>query len=120
MRIDHNEIGFTKKTLVKKIVSVSKSIDVACHSKEDHYMMELLADITRYAISKDYIKYEDLYILNEEDLFKIFKSKKDDTLNYMLDIFYHIKKDELPEIKVPSNVKVRDLKPLVEGERYEG
>ena len=120
MRIDHNEIGFTKKTLVKKIVSVSKSIDVVCHSKEDHYMMELLADITRYAISKEYIKYEDLYILNEEDLFKIFKSKKDDTLNYMLDIFYHIKKDELPEIKVPSNVKVRDLKPLVGGERYEG
>lgn len=120
MRIDHGEIGFTSKRLVKKIVKISNSIDVVCHSKEDHYMMELLADITRYAISKEYIKYDDLYVLNEIELFKIFKSKKDKTLDYMLDIFYNIEKDELPEVIVPGDVKIRDLKPLVKGERYEG
>ena len=82
-------------------------------------MMELLADITRYAISKDYIKYEDLYVLNELDMFKIFRSKKDKTLKYMLKLFKSIKKDELPEISVPGSVKIRDLKPLVRGVRYE-
>lgn len=31
------------------------------HSNYDNYMMELLANITRYLINKEYIKYEDLY-----------------------------------------------------------
>ena len=120
MRIDHGEIGFTSKRLVKKIVKVSNSIDIMCHSKEDHYMMELLADITRYAISKEYISYDDLYVLNEDEIFKIFKSKKDKTLNYMIQLFQNIKLCELPPVEVPSSVKIRDLKPLVRGERYEG
>ncbi len=113
---DEDEIGFKTYDIAKKVLDVSKSIDIYCHTKEDNYMMELLAKITKIAINKKYISYDDLYFYNEEELFKLFKSKEDIELNNYIKKFETIKKKEVPDIKL-SKVKIRNLNPLVNGTR---
>ena len=112
------EIGFKSLTVAKKVLEVSKSIDIYCHSKEDNYMMELLSQITKLAIDKNYIRYDELYTYNEEELFNIFKESNDKELNLLIWQFENIKKEEIPNIKLPK-VKIRDLKPIVNGTRIE-
>ena len=60
IEIYNNEIGFKTKKIANKVLEISKSIDVYCHSNEDNYMMELLAYITKYGIDNRYITYEEL------------------------------------------------------------
>ena len=109
------EIGFTDKDAVSKIIDISKSIDIYCHSNEDNYMMNLLADITKKAIDYEYIKYDDLYKLNEEELLNIFNNKKE--LKNLMDLFYNIRINDIPKIDLPD-VKIRDLNPIINGKRY--
>ena len=111
-----DEIGFTSLYVAKKVVEISKSIDIYCHSKEDNYMMELLANITRLAISKEYILYDQLYFYNEEELFKIFKSVNDSELLGLIDEFQNIKMEDISDIELP-NVKIRKLNPLLNAKR---
>lgn len=111
------EIGFTNEEIAKKVVEVSKSIDIACHSKEDNYMMELLAKITKLAISRRIIRYEDLYKLNEKELFDILNKASNIDIIALLQVFRNVKKKEITNIELP-NVKVRKLSPLVNGKRY--
>ncbi len=111
-----DEIGFKTYDVAKKVLDVSKSIDIYCHSKEDNYMMELLATITKLAINKDYVSYDELYFYNEEELFKLFKSKENMELNGYINKFETIKKEDIPDIDLP-NVKIRSLNPLVDGIR---
>ena len=110
------EIGFTDLEVVKKVLEVNESIDLYCHTKEDNYMMQLLADITKLAISKKYISYEDLYYFDEEYLINLLKSKCDPELLEMLNKFEHIKIKDIPEFAIPE-VKVRKLIPLVNEKR---
>lgn len=110
------EIGFTDLEVVKKVLEVNESIDLYCHTKEDNYMMQLLADITKLAISKKYISYEDLYYFDEEYLINLLKSKCDLELLEMLNKFEHIKIKDIPEFAIPE-VKVRKLIPLVNEKR---
>ena len=111
---NEQEIGFTNKDTVDKIINISKSIDVYCHSNEDNYMMNLLADITKKAIDNEYIKYDDLYQLNEVEILEIFNSKKE--LDELMNLFYNIKLNDIPNIELPD-VKIRDLNPLLNGKR---
>ena len=111
-----DEIGFTSLSVAARVVEVSKSIDIHCHSKEDNYMMELLAKITKIAIDKKYIDYDDLYYYDEEDLFDIFKSLNDEEMLSLLTIFQNIKLGDIPSIKLP-NVKIRKLNPLFNSKR---
>lgn len=114
-----SELGFKNRDIAKKVVDVSESIDRYCHSREDNYMMQLLANITKYAISNSYIAYEDLYSLDESNLFEIMKNSNDEQLIEMIYEFQNITPDEVPEINLPK-VKIRDLKPLVNNSRYSG
>lgn len=116
IEIQENEIGFQTKDVASLVLEVSKNIDLYCHSKEDNYMMELLASITKYSIEKGYITYEELYTSNEEDLMKKLKKIKDKDLIKQFDIFENITKEEIPDINLPK-VKIRDLNPLVQGKR---
>ena len=79
-------------------------------------MMELLAAITKYGIDNKYITYEDLYVLNEEDLIYRLKSVNDSKLLEYFDKFENITLDEIPSICLP-NIKIRSLNPLVQGKR---
>ena len=116
IEIYNNEIGFKTKNIANKVLEISKSIDIYCHSNEDNYMMELLAYITKYGIDNEYITYEELYVANEEDLIYKLKKTKDPKLLEYFDKFENITVDEIPKINLP-NVKIRDLNPLVQGKR---
>jgi len=113
------EIGFSSHEIAKKVIDISESIDIYCHSKEDNYMMQLLADITKYAINKKYISYNDLYKYNEEELFKKFKSENDNELKHLIIKFENIKEEDIPDIKLPE-IKTRNLNPIVKGKRIKG
>ena len=111
-----NEIGFTSLDILKRVVEISKTIDLYCHSKEDNYMMELLAGITKLVITKGYVDYDDLYYYDEEELFEILKSFDDKEVISLLDKFENIKLGDIPNIKL-SNVKIRKLSPLFNNKR---
>ena len=114
---NEDEIGFTSRDIVSKIIDVSKSIDLYCHTNEDNYMMQLLATITKLSIDRGYITYDDLYSLNEIELFNRLKNSKDKELLDKISLFENINIDCIPKTELP-NVKVRVLKPLVNGKRY--
>lgn len=115
---NEDEIGFNNRDVVSKIIDVSKSIDLYCHTNEDNYMMQLLATITKLSIDRGYIAYDDLYRLNELELFNILKSSNDKDLLDKIYFFENIDIESIPKTNIP-NVKVRVLKPLVNGNRYD-
>lgn len=113
---NEDEIGFKSSKVVKKVLEISESIDIYCHSKEDNYMMQLLAKITKLSIEKKYITYEELYNYNEKHLFSMLKQQKDSKLQGLINEFENKKIQDIPELEMPK-VKVRDLNPLVNGKR---
>ncbi len=110
------EIGFTDKEIAKKIVFVNKNINKYCHTNEDNYMMELLADITKKAINKGIIKYSDLYVMNEELLINLLSNSVDTNIRNAISLFKIIKRNNIPKIEL-NNVKDRVINPLVNGKR---
>jgi len=113
---NEDEIGFKTLDIARKVIEISKSIDIYCHSKEDNYMMQLLANITELAINKKYIAYDELYSYNEKELFDLLENKNDIELKTLINEFKNIKKENIPFIELPY-IKIRDLKPLVNGVR---
>ena len=110
------ELGFNNFEVAKKVMEVSDSIDVICHSNEDNYMMELLANLTNYAIDNKYLDYDDLYIINEDDIHNIFNKIEDNKFKQQYLTFKTIKLDEVPYQDMPY-VKKRELSLLVNGKR---
>ena len=110
------EIGFKSNDILKLVLKVNEEIDIFCHSKEDNYMMELLAHITKEAIDKNIIKYSDLFILDEIELFNILDKANDENILNKLYKFRNIKVKDIPDIEL-SDVKIRILKPIVQGIR---
>ena len=111
-----DEIGFNTLEVAKTVKEISKKIDIYCHSSEDNYMMELLAKITKYAIDKKYITYNDLYYLNEEEVFDIFNKINVKSFQKLLTEFKTKKKKGIPNLEIP-NIKIRSLNPLVNNKR---
>lgn len=113
---DEDEIGFKSYDIARKVLEVSESIDVYCHSKEDNYMMQLLAKLTKLAIIKGLITYEELYFYDEKELFELFKNTADKELMLLLNEFQNKNRVDICDVYLP-NVKVRSLNPLVNGKR---
>ena len=111
------ELGFNNQECYLKVMELNKKIDIYCHSYQDNYMMELLAQITRIAM-EDIITYDDLYYLNEEELFDILNKKGNNMINGLLQEFYHIKYNDIPYIEI-NNIKKRVINPLIKGIRME-
>lgn len=110
------EIGFNNITAYNKVAETNDLTNIEMHSNYDNYMMELLANITRYLINKEYIKYEDLYFLTENKIFKLINSIEDKELKEYIFLFKNIKKEEIPLVK-QEEIKERKLKPLLNGKR---
>ena len=111
------ELGFLDLKVAKKVVEVSESIDIICHSNEDNYMMQLIAEMTKFAIEKGYIIYDDLFYLNEEELFCIYDTIDSKDFKEKYHKFKTIDAKEIPIINLPM-IKKRDLNPLVCGRRF--
>ena len=110
------ELGFNDVSVARKVMEVSESIDIYCHSNEDNYMMELLANLTRYLVSNEYISYDDLYKLNECNIHYIFDIIEDSNFKKQYELFKTIKLDSVPHQDLP-HVKKRDLNLIVNGNR---
>ena len=110
------EIGFKDEKIAKLALNINKRIDLYCHSNEDNYMMELLANITKYAIKMNYITYDDLYRLDEQILFSKLKNLKDKYLDNLILKFETIKSSDIENIDLPK-IKKRIINPLVNGKR---
>ena len=110
------EIGFNNITAYNKVVETNDLTNIEMHSNYDNYMMELLANITRYLINKEYIKYEDLYFLTENKIFKLINNIEDKELKEYIFLFKNIKKEEIPLVK-QEEIKERKIKPLLNGKR---
>ncbi len=115
---DIDEIGFNNMDIVNKIMIINENIDIICHSKEDNYMMELLASITKEAIELGIISYDDLYIEKEVDILDKIKKEANTSLKNKFNKFENIKLDEIEELDLPY-IKKRDILPLVNGKRIE-
>ena len=112
-------IGFNNEIILKKVLDFNEKIDIYCHSKEDTYMMMLLADITKRLIENK-ITYDDLYKINEEEAIDMIKnlSLENREVKEMLDKFLNIKKGDIPNLNLPE-IKKREIRPLYRGVRYE-
>ena len=108
------ELGFSKVRIAKKVLKINQKIDDFCHSKEDIYMMNLLANITKLLIEKKQISYKDLYSYDEEELWSIIKISKDKEIQELVKKFETIK--TITDLKYPK-IKKRVLNPLVKGKR---
>ena len=113
---DEDEIGFTNLSIAKKVLDISKSIDYMCHTNEDNYMMNLLANITKRLIDKKYITYEELYEFNEEEVIKLLNKVNDKEIKDLYNKFKNIKENEIEKVILPP-IKARKLYPLVNKER---
>ena len=111
------ELGLKNIEVARLLCELNKKIDELCHSNEDNYMMELLAEITKYAIDKEYIDYENLYKYTEEKVFKILNSIDDNGLQLMLNLFKSVSFDQITQKDLPK-IKRRLINPLVNGKRY--
>ena len=113
---DVDEIGFNNEELANKIMIINENIDIICHSKEDNYMMELLASITRDAINLGIITYEDLYHKGEEEILSLIKASKDVDLQEKIYRFENVTVEEIEELDMPY-IKKRNILPIVNGKR---
>lgn len=110
------ELGFKTHSVALKTLYTSNEIDKFCHTNEDNFMMELLAEITKLTIDNKIIKYDELYYIDEPTLLGKIRSSKIDELIQLLNKFENIMVADIPVI-VLNNVKIRDLNPLVNGIR---
>ena len=113
---NESEIGFNTLSIAKRVIDISKTIDQYCHSNEDYYMMHLLANITKLAIDKKYITYNDLYVYGEEEIFSLLKKINNKDINKLINSFENIKLKDIPIIKLPK-IKTRNIFPIVNNKR---
>lgn len=113
---NEKELGFKSKRTAMKAVYVNDEINKYCHSNADVFMMELLAQITKTAIEKSVIKYEDLYLIDEATLLDKMKYSKIKELTELINKFENIKLEDIPRVE-KKNIKLKTLNPLVGGHR---
>jgi len=110
------EIAFKNDEVAKLVFNTNELIDVYCHSKEDNYMMELLAKITKRGMELSLVSYDDLFKLDEDNIFERFNKSDDIELIKDLYLFRNVKKSDIPNVDMPS-LKIRKLNPLVGNKR---
>ncbi len=114
---NEDEMGFQTRAVAQKVYTTSIRIDEFCHSREDNFMMELLANICALAIANNVFTYEELYYLTESQILKRMAECPDAELHAKLKMFRGIKLDEIPDLELPY-IKARDLNPLLNRKRF--
>lgn len=110
------EIGFKHESTKELVTRVNENISICCHSKEDNFMMDLLSKIARALIDKNFITYDDLYIMDETEIYNILEKIEDDEIASLFYTFKNVKRSQIPDITLPKT-KSRNINPLVDGKR---
>ena len=113
---NQKEIGFKTPDIADKTIKLNDIINNYMHSKEDIYMMELLANIIKYSLYKKYLYKEDLYNKSEKEILSYLSCIEDNYLINNINLFKNIQKEDIAN---NSNIMIknRNLKPLVRGRR---
>lgn len=109
---NEEEIGFKNTNVAIKVSQTNNEIDKMCKTKEDYYMMALLANIILLAIKNKNLTYSDLYELTEKEIINRLKTINEPNIKNNLNVFFHLRKEEIPDIQIPK-IKNRTLNPLV-------
>ena len=106
------EISFNSYDVASYVSYMNSEINRMTHTKEDIYMMLLLSRIVKRIIELQLITYDDLYILQEQDVVDIIENNldKDGVLKGLWYEFRNIKYVDKP---VDISVKQKVLRPLV-------
>lgn len=113
---NEKEIGFISLKTAKKVLKLNDEINKKCHSKEDKYMMELLALITKLSIENNIIIYKDLYYETENNILNKLNNANNIEIQKLLIKFKTISLSEIKDIKI-DNLKKRTINPIVKGKR---
>lgn len=111
-----SEFGFKTFNVAQKVFNINNVIDKLCHTNEDNFMMELLAEITKLAIDEKIVEYDELYYIDEPTLLGKIRNSKNNELIRLLNKFENIMMEDIPIINL-KNVKIKNLNPLVKGIR---
>lgn len=116
--INEKEIGFTNKLTTKKVLKLNNEINKKCHSKEDKYMMELLALITKLSIENNIITYKDLYYETEPNILNKLNNTDNKEIKKLLIKFKTTSLSQIKDINI-NNLKQRNISPLIRGKRIQ-
>ncbi|MDD2505341.1 MAG: hypothetical protein PHF21_03615 [Bacilli bacterium] len=113
---NEEEYSFIDIIYADRIVELNDFIDTLTHSDEDYLAMTLLSEIVKILIKENFIKYEDLYILTDKEIFDIInKALKNEDVKVLYKMF----------TKMDSNIcflrkpiKKRVIDPLILENRY--
>lgn len=110
------EIAFLDEDVSLYVKYINDIINKLTHTKEDNYMMNLLANILKLSIVLGLFSYKDLFVLTEDEIVDILEnySNVDDSLDEMWLEFKTVK-----EVKNVSYIEIKNkvLNPLVRGRR---
>ena len=110
------EISFDNPRRAEYLIGANDAVDKLMSSKEDRYMMNLLAKIVKRCIQIGILEYNDLYTMVEKDVIEIIENNLMNDRE-LLDMWIKFKTiDEIDE-EVTYETKSRKLKPLVFGKR---
>lgn len=110
------EFAFDDIDIADKVVELNDIINNMTKQTDDYEEMNILSLIIKRLINLNKINYEDLYILNDNEIFKIIETNlKDNYINK-----YYILYKTMEENKKPTQneIKNRKLDPLVLNNRY--
>lgn len=110
------EIAFNSMDVATIVKDTNDKIDVYCCSREDNYMMELLAKITKRALDLGLVSYDELFILDENQVMSRLEECNDIEIRKNLYLFKNILVDDIPDIEIPM-IKKRTLNPIVGNKR---
>ncbi len=112
---NEDEIGFNNYDIALLFQTLNDKINAQMHTKEDIYMMELLARIVKLSISRGVIVYDDLYRFSEKSLLDYIKTKADSKTASLLFQFETICSKDIKNSNIM--VKNRCVNPLYKGKR---
>lgn len=107
------EIGFKTIKIAEKFFDGVYEVSIAMQRNEDKYAMQYMADILEYAIKNNYLNFNDLYSLSEQEINKILFNKTE-SYKVFNNITSIIRTDNKPsKYCVSVNVKQRYVDPVV-------
>ena len=112
------ELSFTDSKAAEIYINTNDSVNNRLALPEDDFLTDLLVKIVRRCIEREYVTYNQLFFLTEENMWMIIEyyCNIDNELNEMYTTFKTIK--EIPAIDVGHDLKLRKVNPLVNGRRY--